>query len=113
MYVYGCISSEADPGCLPPLLSTLFINAGLLGEPRVHRLPGLASQLALRTPCLCVLSVGITGSHFTWSTFTWALGIPTLAAMLAMLAFKHRDISYSYVRILLWLGVQVSGQALF
>lgn len=86
MYVYGCISSEADPGCLPPLLSTLFVNAGLLGEPRVHRLPG---QLALGTPCLYVLSVGIMGSHFTWPTLTWVLGIPTLAVMLAMHTFKH------------------------
>lgn len=35
MYVCGCTCGEADPGCLLPLLSTLFTNVGLLGEPEL------------------------------------------------------------------------------
>lgn len=77
----------------------LFIDQVLLMNPEFTDLASLASQLALGSPCLGLLSVGIIGSHFTCLTFTWVLGLSTLVVML----YPLRNL-FNYVQILLLLG---------
>lgn len=71
------VQSRGDDGCLPQLLSIYLLRQDLLFEPRAHLFHTLASQLALRIPCLCLSSYGVSSRppyqsvtyHEIWTQF--------------------------------------------
>lgn len=72
-YMYMCVQCKwrlaFDVGCLPQVLSTVYIKAGSLAEGRVH-LFSLSCQLPPEI-CLFLLSPGITVGDRACVAFVW------------------------------------------